>query len=103
MIANLGWDPLWTAVVIGAMTSVLPLAFYELWWDVVPAQLANAGVLVALTVLGWGFTSYPWIWPLVATMLLVAYGANQAASNLAALIIRLAKIRKRKSRKYHAK
>nr|DAO70038.1 MAG TPA: hypothetical protein [Bacteriophage sp.] len=103
MIANLGFDPLATAIVVGLMTSVLPFAFYELWWDVVPAQLANVGVVVALTVVGWGFTSHPWIWPLVATMLLVAYGVNQAASNLAALVIRLVKIRKRKSRRYHAK
>lgn len=82
MILNLGWDPLATALVIGAMTCVLPTAFFEMWRRHSVAQALNAAIIFALSVLGWGFTSQPFFPMLIATMFLVAYGLNQLLDNL---------------------
>lgn len=82
MIANWGWDPLTTAVAIGGLTFWLPAFFRWVWNDWAIAQALNFVLVFSFAILGWGFTSYPWIWPLILTMTTVAYGVNQFGSNL---------------------
>lgn len=88
MLLNYGWDPFWTAIIIGAMTSILSTAFFELWRRHGVTETANLLVVVALVWLGWGFTSYPLQWRLITTMTLVAYAVNQIGDHLFQAVLR---------------